>query len=301
MRHIPCKTIDEFWSLLDPSNPLDLNLKIEERERLLYRGQEDAEFHLLPASFRRRCNPNTLESDLTAEEQVKKEYEEFIHFIDSSAYNNLINKNIYKSHRELFDNDFERELFGNPSIWPPKVIFDSLFLAQHHGVATQLLDWTEMPYAAVYFACQPLLFDRRDDSEKLNGELAVWCYLPDEGEKEDVYVERYTLNCDSNMEAQKGHFILIKQDMAKPHEKFNIKTLDTMKSIKNLWKVTINKKEVYELMSKCSANRFNAEELYKGRGLDGVALSYREKELWLSQLNSAASYGSRSGLSKIKS
>lgn len=299
MQTISCKTVDEFWSYLDPSKPLNLDFKIEERERLLYRGQEDANFHLLPASFRRRCNSTTLKSDLSAVEQVKKEYEEFIHFIDSSAYNNHKNKNIFKSHRELFDNDFERELYETPSLWPPKAIFDSLFLAQHHGAATQLLDWTEISYAAVYFACQPLLFDRRDDSEKLNGELAVWCYLPDEGEKEDVYVERYTLNCDSNMEAQKGHFTLIKQDMAKPYEKFNIKTLDTMKSVKNLWKVTINKKEVYELMAKCFANRFNAEELYKGRGLDGVALSYREKELWLSQLNSPASYGSISGLSKI--
>jgi len=54
----------------------------------------------------------------------------------------------------------------------PKDDFDWLFLMQHYGVPTRLLDWTESPLTALYFA---IIEEENDDKD-----AALWSLKPTE-------------------------------------------------------------------------------------------------------------------------
>ena len=90
--------------------------------------------------------------------------------IDRGDFSNARKAITRMDHERLVFEEFKRRAL--PHLHQlPRDDWEFLALARHHGVPTRLLDWTENPLAALFFAVEAL---GQTDS-------AVWCY---------TYVER---------------------------------------------------------------------------------------------------------------
>lgn len=98
--------------------------------------------------------------------------------IDRSDFSGLQGKLERDAHERLAFNEFKRLALPHLRSRPTND-WEFLALARHHGAPTRLLDWTENPLAALFFAVEPA---RPTDS-------AVWCYTYIEID-ESVNVER---------------------------------------------------------------------------------------------------------------
>ncbi|MGD0950652.1 MAG: FRG domain-containing protein [Candidatus Binatia bacterium] len=127
--------------------------------------------------------------------------------IDRSDFSGLRGNLTREDHERLVFEEFKRLALPHLHSRPANN-WEFLALAQHHGAPTRLLDWTENPLAALFFAVAPA---RADDG-------AVWCYtcvgmedpLDSEHNPDPLSLDRIVLfrppHVDPRISAQSGMF-----------------------------------------------------------------------------------------------
>ena len=204
---LDCRTLDEFWNALSPIGEFFGH----QNSKFIFRGQGNSEWELVPKVFR----PDIIAEHKRGLLAGLNDYPghfffEWIllhSFILHCDERGLAIPGDSMEFRRYFEQNNITGLHAiNTEFWPEERVVPLMALAQHHGLPTRLLDWTNSSYIACYFAAAWAVNNPWKEDER----LAIFAFdLNDIHKARGIRHIRVPGNTSTNLFSQLGSFILV--------------------------------------------------------------------------------------------
>ena len=272
---IDFETADELWNELSPTR----NFGVKPPYNLIFRGQGNAHWGLIPSALRpahlnknmfRQYEEHEQANGIVRDELLSLSL--FVKYCDRTGItipNDCIE--LRQDHIGLTSQG-NIHYITNPSFWPNPKLLGIMALAQHHGLATRLLDWTALPFTACYFAASSATSDFEMWDE--NSRLAVWA-LDISKIRPNDQINTYSAPgaISPNLAAQYGTFTVHPHNGSyrKPYTIQGLEELIEDRETPILYKLTIPSHQAVRLLGLCNISGFSAADIYPST--DGVGIA----------------------------
>lgn len=261
------ETVEEFWEHLSPYGSFASQLVLP----YLFRGQSDSEWTLTPKVYRSdilsRYKAGMIGVLRDHPGQTAFELMLLNGFLQHCDRQGLRIPEDGLEFRDFMDFNRAMRVHGiDNRAWPQPRYHTLMALAQHHGVPTRLLDWSDSFLVACYFAVAGVLEDPKPGTR-----MAIFALTNDPFGVGEAYKHiRVPGATSANIAAQQGSFVLVNNTGSRGEDfSVDVSLDDLVTAPQELYKFTLPVHQAPKVLQLCKRFGVSASTIFPG--YDGAA------------------------------
>lgn len=270
LKGIVCETVEELWDYIRPEASLP---KVLSPLTKVYRGQPCSTYDLVPSLFR----PEMIETIKRSAKQnspgwkieetpfhsgfIKQfEHRQIRDFLAEVIKSGISLPTLSTELAKDLNKGIKADIHSKGKLWPNQPMLNILAILQHHGSPTRLLDWSNSPLVALFFAASSAIMDNKES-------FSVWVLNRErliQEQNNTVEFLNVSSEFSTNISAQNGLFTFQRHLDNDAKETFNFQPLNSILKEPYLLQYTLPINLAPRALDLCSCYGLTTSTVYPG-------------------------------------